>query len=42
MFANKLTVLPDTDAVAAMRNRVAELRTSGRPVTIDISDYDPS
>jgi hypothetical protein len=41
-FANKLTVLPDAEAVAAMRNRVAELRTSGQPVSIDLTDYEPS
>ncbi len=41
-FVNKLTVLPDAEAVAAMRNRVADLRTSGQPVPIDLSDYDPS
>jgi galactose mutarotase-like enzyme len=41
-FANKLTVLPDAEAVATMRNRVAELRTSGTPTSIDLSDYEPS
>jgi galactose mutarotase-like enzyme len=41
-FANKLTVLPDAEAVAAMRNRVAELRTSGQPVSIDLADYEPT
>jgi galactose mutarotase-like enzyme len=41
-FTNKLTVLPDAEAVGAMRNRVAELRTGGAPVTIDLADYEPS
>lgn len=39
-FRNKLTVLPDAEAVAAMRNRVAALRTGGAPVVVDLADYD--
>ena len=42
IFANKLTVLPDAEAVAAMRNRVAELRTAGTPVNVNLADYDAS
>jgi galactose mutarotase-like enzyme len=41
IFTNKLTVLPDATAVAAMRNRIAELRTGGVPTAIDLSDYEP-
>jgi hypothetical protein len=39
-FHNKLTVLPDSAAVAEMRNRIAELRTGGTPVSIDLVDYE--
>lgn len=38
-FRNKLTILPDAAAVAAMRARVAELRHSGAPVPVDLSDF---
>lgn len=41
-FRTRLTVLPDADAVAAMRNRIADLRTGGQPVNIELSDYDAS
>jgi hypothetical protein len=40
IFRNKLTVLPDAEAVAAMRNRVAALRTAGAAVNVDLADYD--
>jgi len=39
-FRNKLTVLPDAAAVAAMRARVAAQTGAGRPVGIDLADYD--
>lgn len=39
-YWNKLTVLPDAEAVAAMRNRIAELRTSGKPLDLSFADYD--
>lgn len=41
-FRNQLTVLPDAEAVGAMRNRVAALRTGGTPVSVDLADYDAS
>jgi hypothetical protein len=40
-FTNTLTILPDAVAVGAMRNRIAELRTTGVPTTIDLADYEP-
>ncbi|MBW7881376.1 MAG: aldose 1-epimerase family protein [Caldilineaceae bacterium] len=38
-FHSRLTVLPDSDAVASMQRRVEALRTAGTPLPIDLADY---
>jgi galactose mutarotase-like enzyme len=39
IFTNKLSVLPDAEAVAATFGRISTLRTAGSAVAIDLSDY---
>ena len=39
-FRNRLTILPDAAAVAALRERVAHLTEAGQTVSISLAGYD--